>query len=500
MNAATCVLLLLAALGGPAAPPGEAPDPDRVRLEIENERGRVRRLVLEPRARVPLDPLEDGVVVALSDSRLRVAGAGATAEDWQLVAGEARWRPGDAVTVWNVGERTATLLSFEIARTRGRARLGPLAAPDAGLRWVVLENGTVRVVRSRVPPGARIPMHAHPARLGVCLTGIHAREIVSGGRSFEIVRERGETFFMGPVVHSVVNLEDRPFEVLEIELKRSPSPDPPSVRFLSAGGTEFALLERGRGEPLVLVHGAAGDLGTWAGAMGRLSRRYHVIAYSRRYHDPNGWDGDGTDDTLALHVRDLAALIETMRLGPVHLVGHADGGAIAAILARDRPDLVRSLVLAEPWLFTLVPSPAAETPPGARLESLVSRVRSGIEGDDPEGASRTFDDWAMGPGAFDRLPFAQRRIMLRNAATIVPGILSAERTAFRCEDALGIRAPVLLVRGERSPEPVRRAADALLRCLPAARAATIRGASHGMIVEAPRAFGRAVLDFLKRKI
>jgi len=55
--------------------------------------------------------------------------------------------------------------------------------------------------------------------------------------------------------------------------------------------------------------------------------------------------GRGDAETLRLAVE---AFVAALDLGPVHVVGHSLGGALAALLAVRRPDLVRSLTLIAP--------------------------------------------------------------------------------------------------------------------------------------------------------
>jgi pimeloyl-ACP methyl ester carboxylesterase len=54
-------------------------------------------------------------------------------------------------------------------------------------------------------------------------------------------------------------------------------------------------VEQGQGDPLVLVHGGLCDFRYWHFQMKPFSQHYRTIAYSRRYHYPNVWVGDGRD-------------------------------------------------------------------------------------------------------------------------------------------------------------------------------------------------------------
>jgi pimeloyl-ACP methyl ester carboxylesterase len=96
------------------------------------------------------------------------------------------------------------------------------------------------------------------------------------------------------------------------------------------------------------VHGSIADYRTWGYQFERLSRGYRVISYSRRYHYPNEWVGDGTEYSTGLHAEDLAALISGLGYGPAHLVGQSTGAVIAAHCAAHYPTLVRTLIVDEP--------------------------------------------------------------------------------------------------------------------------------------------------------
>ena len=93
----------------------------------------------------------------------------------------------------------------------------------------------------------------------------------------------------------------------------------------NVGGTELSYFEIGEGEPVVFVHGSIGDYRTWGYQFEAFAQRYRVISYSRRYHYPNTWVGDGMDYSSALHAEDLAGFIRALGFGPAHLIGQSYG-------------------------------------------------------------------------------------------------------------------------------------------------------------------------------
>ena len=70
----------------------------------------------------------------------------------------------------------------------------------------------------------------------------------------------------------------------------------------------LALEARGHGADVVLVHGALGDFRQWRPITDSLSRDFHVVALSRRFHWPNLNRLDEGGYTFAAHSADLAAV------------------------------------------------------------------------------------------------------------------------------------------------------------------------------------------------
>jgi pimeloyl-ACP methyl ester carboxylesterase len=107
---------------------------------------------------------------------------------------------------------------------------------------------------------------------------------------------------------------------------------------LHVRGAELHYVEQGTGEPLILLHGGQGDYRSWAPQMAALSPHFRVISYSRRYHYPNHNPLTATNHSAYAEAEDLAAVIRTLGLGPVHLVGTSIGAATALVLALQHPE------------------------------------------------------------------------------------------------------------------------------------------------------------------
>jgi esterase len=92
---------------------------------------------------------------------------------------------------------------------------------------------------------------------------------------------------------------------------------PAGVKTLSVNGYEMAYIERGSGEPVILVHGTVSDYRSFAAQMEPLAERYRTIAVSLRHSYPERWDGKAETLTMCQHVADLAAFIGALDAGNV---------------------------------------------------------------------------------------------------------------------------------------------------------------------------------------
>ncbi|HYQ38783.1 MAG TPA: alpha/beta hydrolase [Pseudomonas sp.] len=261
---------------------------------------------------------------------------------------------------------------------------------------------------------------------------------------------------------------------------------------------ELRGVERGEGAALLLVHGSLCDYRFWSAQVPALAERYRVLAPSLRRCFPERWNGEGGGFSTGRHVADLVELIE--RQGePMHVLGHSRGGNIALRLAAQRPELVRSLAMADPGgdfapeLFAaagLSAPVAADERNRFRLEAL-QLIRAG----QAEAGLRLFVDTVSGAGIWERSSARFRHMALDNAFTLV-GQVEDRPAPVAVEHLAAIRCPVLLLGGERSPQPFPRVLQMLEYHLVGARREVLPGVSHGMNVQRPALFNRLLGEFL----
>lgn len=108
--------------------------------------------------------------------------------------------------------------------------------------------------------------------------------------------------------------------------------------------------EAGQGEPLVLLHGAAGSGRMLSQHLEPLSQFARVVIPDLRGLGRSERVSAGETDVDAW-VQDLKALQDELGLGPLNVYGLTVGGRVALRLAADAPERVRSLIIDAPVMF-----------------------------------------------------------------------------------------------------------------------------------------------------
>lgn len=216
----------------------------------------------------------------------------------------------------------------------------------------------------------------------------------------------------------------------------------------------------GAGPPLVLVHGLAGSRRWWDAVLPRLASQFtcHVLDLPRfgRALVPR--------DTTAW----LADWFDEAGVRKASVVGHSLGGAAAARLAASRPDLVDRLVLVA----------AIGMPSKRRLVGYALPLLETLRAAAPSFLARVLVD------AVNARP-----------ETLLRGAIYAACADVR-EDARRVGARTLLVWGERDVLVPRDVADEWLASMPAAELVVLPAAGHVPMIDRPRAFVDALLEFL----
>ncbi|MEJ7569743.1 MAG: alpha/beta fold hydrolase [Gaiellaceae bacterium] len=221
----------------------------------------------------------------------------------------------------------------------------------------------------------------------------------------------------------------------------------------------------GEGPPLVLVHGLAGSWRWWRPVLAALAEEHTVhlldLPGFGRLPQVRAFQLDRALDWLAAWARATA-------LGPVDLVGHSLGAVLCARLAARHPETVRRLVLVAPAGFPGRGAAGSALP--LALELLRSRPRL--------------------------LALLARDSIRSGPLTIGTAALAVVGADLRI-DLPRVEAPTLVVMGRRDVLIPAWHGEELARSLACGRVVVLEEAGHVPMVDAPGAFSRELLEFLR---
>lgn len=244
-------------------------------------------------------------------------------------------------------------------------------------------------------------------------------------------------------------------------------------QYIDIGAVKTWYDEQGEGDPLVLLHGGLVPNESWGMQMPELAARFHVLAPERRGHGRTpDVEGPLSYDVMAA---DTIGFLDKVVGGPAHIVGWSDGGIVALLVAIERPDLLRKLVVI-----------------GANydLDGIPRELQEGLGAMPADGEAMAMPR-AMhqavapgGPGTWDVL-YAKFQEMAHSQPHIA------------VEELGRIGAPTLVLVGDDDLPSLEHTVS-LYRSIPNAELAVVPGTSHAVLMEKAELVNKVVLDFLTK--
>ncbi len=222
---------------------------------------------------------------------------------------------------------------------------------------------------------------------------------------------------------------------------------------------EHYYVEKGRGKPLILLHGNGESSAYFRGQIDEFAGRYHVYVLDTRGH---GRTPRGTMPfTIRQFADDLLGFMDKHRIDRAHILGFSDGANIAMIFAMRYPQRVDRLIL----------NGANLSPDGVR-ETAQIPIEIGHR------IARRFSE---------KSDSAKKNAEMLGLMVNDPNVEPEELTA--------IRARTLVIAGTR--DLIRVAHTRLIASsIPNAKLVLIKG-NHFIANKKPGEFNRAVLVFLQ---
>ena len=244
---------------------------------------------------------------------------------------------------------------------------------------------------------------------------------------------------------------------------------------------------------IIGLHCSGGSGRQWASLAAALAPEHAVHAPNLIGYGsdaPSGFEGEVTLDAEATRIEEVMNATQ----GPVVLVGHSYGAAVATRMALRRPDRIVGLALFEPVLFSLILRGADRA--GREILTTGCAIRDDVRaGRVPQAAAHFVDYWS-GAGAWDAMD-ARRRdgVCLRMGKVAREfGALFADTLPLPAYARLTM--PMLLLEGETTPAPPRAVTRSLLRVLPDATHVRVAGAGHMGPITHAEAVNGEILRFV----
>ncbi len=125
--------------------------------------------------------------------------------------------------------------------------------------------------------------------------------------------------------------------------------EPRTASYTDVNGVRLRYVDVGEGPTVVLLHGFASSLETWAGVVPALAKHHRVIALDLKGF---GWSGRPEGDYSPRAQAELVfALLDQRGINQAAVVAHSWGASVALEMALQQPARVTRLALYDAWVY-----------------------------------------------------------------------------------------------------------------------------------------------------
>ncbi len=254
---------------------------------------------------------------------------------------------------------------------------------------------------------------------------------------------------------------------------------------VEAGGVPLAVDDRGAGDAVVFVHGAAASRTVWDDVLAELGGDVRTVTYDRRAYGASGAPEPYAGTTVGEQSDDLLEVLSATGSAPAVLVGHALGAMIALDALLRSPASVKAAVLIDPPVLWLSPrGPEA-------VGDLRDAIERGARDGGPGGAVDAYLEHVGGPDALADYGAERAEAARRDAQAFAADLAAGPSWAARRRDLRALSAPVSIITGRRSPPVWREATQALAELIPRAKLIELE-TGHLAMVEQPAEIADAI--------
>ena len=262
----------------------------------------------------------------------------------------------------------------------------------------------------------------------------------------------------------------------------------PELKYLSYKQGQIAYRETGTGQTLFFLHGMNGNSKSWENLFYSLSSSFRVVAWDA----PSFGGSDVFGDNIEEYKNAAKALIETLKLKKIILIGHSMGGLIASQLAYDNDVSVSGLILSSTHLgFGCKKGEPLMERYANRLKTFSTKLSDidyameRAQRNTPEGTSESVIKF-----------LANVALDIRKESIRDGGRMSQETDNTNiCKD---LKVPVLILSGGKDTVISTEMHASLIAALPRAHKVVFPKAGHASFAEYPDQFNYQVTEFAKK--
>jgi 2-succinyl-6-hydroxy-2,4-cyclohexadiene-1-carboxylate synthase len=262
---------------------------------------------------------------------------------------------------------------------------------------------------------------------------------------------------------------------------------------------EFNVEVDGSGPPLLLLHGFTGSARAWDDIRPALSKFAQVIAIDLIGHGRSAAPDDPRRYSFEWATRDLVALLESLRLPKVNLVGYSMGGRLALQFTANSPERIDRLILE-----SASPGLQDDLQRRQRIENDVALADRILR----QGVQAFVAEWEQQPlllpaphVSFEARAY-QRVQRLQNSPVGLANSLRGMGTGQQAplwSHLKNLRMPVTLIVGAMDSRYTE-VAQRMSKLLPAAHLAVVANAGHTVHLDQPERFVEQVKAGIHKKL
>ena len=253
---------------------------------------------------------------------------------------------------------------------------------------------------------------------------------------------------------------------------------------------------RGKGQPVLLLHGHSLDRRMWDTQWRPLSRHYRVVRMDFRGY---GLSSEQREDLPMTHAGDVVTLMDSLGMAKAHVVGLSMGAFVAGDLLAMHPERLLSCTMASGGIRS---TPGPQTPMDSAERAKRDREIAALKTKGVGQMKREWTEQLIGSGGSQRERMRKPLTRMINDWSAWQPLHKEVRLFYareawqRLQQRETVGVPTLFLRGECElkgkefrPREARHLSNSRIVVLP--------DCGHMMNMERPKLFNRSILEFLK---